>query len=264
MANAPGPDLELALRLADLADTITRERFRAVDLMVETKPDLSPVTEADQAVERRCATNRARAPGTRVLGEEFGRTPGGGAGSSTRSTARRATCGACRYGRRSSRWSTRRRRVGVVSAPALGTPWWAARGEGSFVNGPPYPRVRRSRSCPRRRAEPTPASCPGSSTELGEQFLNLARGCWRTRGFRGFWSHMLVAEGAADVARSKPSEVEPLGPGRPPQVIVEEAPGKRSPDLGGDPDPRGRGAAWFSSNGLLHPDLLEAARELAP
>ena len=44
-------DLRFAHVLADAADDITTRRFRALDLRVEAKPDLTPVTDADHAAE---------------------------------------------------------------------------------------------------------------------------------------------------------------------------------------------------------------------
>ena len=69
------PDLALALELADLADSISLPRFRALDLRVETKPDLTPVTDADRAVERALLGRiEAERPQDGVLGEEHGAT----------------------------------------------------------------------------------------------------------------------------------------------------------------------------------------------
>src|SRR3982751_2723761 len=68
-------DLALAHLLADTADSISMARFRALDLHVEAKPDLTPVSDADTAVEQAIRGTLARArPRDGVLGEEFGRT----------------------------------------------------------------------------------------------------------------------------------------------------------------------------------------------
>ncbi|RFA13970.1 histidinol phosphatase [Subtercola boreus] len=73
-------DLRLALDLADAADAISAERFRALDLVVEQKPDRTPVTDADRAVERAIRDGLAKErPGDAILGEEFGEDPGTGA-----------------------------------------------------------------------------------------------------------------------------------------------------------------------------------------
>lgn len=249
------PDLSFALALADLADAITVERFQAEDLVVETKPDLTPVTEADRTVEqalrKRIGEER---PAHGVVGEEFGAGRPG--------TARwilDPIDGTKNYLRGLPVWATLialerdgRVEVGVVSAPALHRRWWAARGEGSFVNGR---RIRVSQIAQLSDAVLSYASLLSWEQHgLGEQFLNLARGCWRTRGFGDFWSHMLVAEGAVDVAVEPEVEVWDLAA---PQVIVEEA-GGRFTDLGGTPTPAGGSAA--SSNGLLHDQVLATLR----
>jgi histidinol-phosphatase len=249
------PDLAFALELADLADAITLGRFLADDLVVETKPDLTPVTEADRAVElvlrKRVGEER---PGHGVIGEEFGADQPGGA-----RWILDPIDGTKNYLRGVPVWATlialerdRRVEVGVASAPALQRRWWAARGEGAFVNGR---RIHVSRVAELSDASLSHASI-GSWEEhgLGEQFLALARGCWRTRGFGDFWSHMLVAEGAVDLAVEPEVELWDLAA---PQVIVEEA-GGRFTDLGGVPTPAG--GSSVSSNGLLHDKVLDTLR----
>jgi histidinol-phosphatase len=244
-------DRAFALQLADLADAITTERFQADDLVVETKPDLSPVTEADRAVEqvlrKRIGEER---PGHSVVGEEFGADEPGSA-----RWIIDPIDGTKNYLRGLPVWGTLialeregRVEVGVVSAPALHRRWWAARGEGAFVNGR---RMHVSRVAELSDAVLSYASLLSWEQHgLGEQFLTLARGFWRTRGFGDFWGHMLVAEGAADVAIEPEVELWDLAA---PQVIVEEA-GGRFTDLGGTPTPAGRSVV--SSNGLLHDRVL--------
>jgi histidinol-phosphatase len=249
------PDLAFAFELADLADAITLERYLADDLVVETKPDRSPVTEADRAVEqalrKRIGEER---PGHGVVGEEFGADQPG----STRWILDPID-GTKNYLRGVPVWATligleRDGAVvaGVVSAPALHRRWWAARGEGSFVNGR---RIRVSRVTDLSDAVLSYASL-GSWEQhgLGEQFLTLARACWRTRAFGDFWSHMLVAEGAADLAVEPEVNLWDLAA---PQVIVEEA-GGRFTDLGGTPTPAG--GSVVSTNGLLHDRVLATLR----
>ena len=248
-------DLSLALELADLADAITTERFQADDLIVETKPDLSPVTEADRAVEqvlrKRIGEER---PGHSVVGEEFGADDPGGA-----RWILDPIDGTKNYLRGLPVWATLialeregRVEVGVVSAPALARRWWAARGEGAFVNGR---RIRVSKIADLSDAVLSYASLTSWEQHgLGEQFLTLARSCWRTRGFGDFWSHMLVAEGAADLAVEPEVELWDLAA---PQVIVEEA-GGRFTDLGGTPTPAG--GSVVSTNGLLHDRVLTTLR----
>jgi histidinol-phosphatase len=244
-------DLSFALELADLADAVTLERFRAEDLAVETKPDLSPVTEADRAVEqllrKRIGEER---PGHSVVGEEFGAD-----GQGAVRWILDPIDGTKNYLRGVPVWATLialeregRVEVGVVSAPALCRRWWAARGEGAFADGR---RIHVSQVADLGDAVLSYASL-GSWEQhgLGQQFLDLARSCWRTRGFGDFWSHMLVAEGAADLAVEPEVELWDLAA---PQVIVEEA-GGRFTDLGGTPTPAG--GSVVSTNGLLHDRVL--------
>lgn len=243
----------LALSLADDADAITTRCFRAADLVVDTKPDHTPVTQADRDVE---AAIRARLdeerPGDAVLGEEQGETGSGGRRwlvdpvDATKNFVRGVPV-----------WATLLAlerdgavEVGVVSAPALGRRWWAARGEGAFVDGEPI-----EVSAVRDLADAHVGYDDVPEFErhgLGEQFLALARRCWRTRAFGDFWQHVLVAEGALDVAIEAavaPWDIGPL------IVIVEEA-GGRLTDLSGQA--RIDGGSVVTTNGLLHDAVLDA------
>jgi histidinol-phosphatase len=247
-------DLALALRLADLADGITMERFRADDLVIETKPDLTPVTEADRAVEELLRKQiAAERPDHLVVGEELGADGPGGPGSvrwildpidGTKNYVRGIPVFATLIAVERDGAVA----VGVVSAPALGRRWWATRGEGVFANGAP---MRVSRVARLEDAQLCHASV--SSWERAgrrDGFLELERRSWRGRGFGDFWIHLLVAEGAADVA------VEPevsLWDVAPIQVIVEEAGGRFSSVEG---VPRPDGGSAVSSNGLLHDEVL--------
>jgi histidinol-phosphatase len=249
------PDLAFALELADLADAITLERFLAEDLVVETKPDLTPVTEADRAVEqvlrKRIGEER---PGHGVVGEELGADEQGGVRwildpiDGTKNYLRGVPVFATLIALERDGTGV----LGVVSAPALQRRWWAARGEGAFVNGR---RIRVSRVAELSDAVLSHASL-GSWEQhgLGDQFLDLARGCWRTRGFGDFWSYMLVAEGAVDLAVEPEVQLWDLAAV---QVIVEEA-GGRFTDLGGTPTPAGGSAV--ATNALLHDRVLTTLR----
>jgi histidinol-phosphatase len=239
--------------LADLADELTLARFRDVDLVVSTKPDLTPVTEADRSVERALRERIAAArPGHAVLGEEYGSEGAGnwrwildpidGTKNYVRGIPIWATCIALQHRDAVT--------VGVVSAPALGRRWWAARGEGAFAGGHP---IRVSKVASVADAQMSYDSVPGFAPHgLEGRFLDLARRCWRTRGLGDFWSHVLVAEGAVDIA------VEPevsLWDVAAIQVIVEEA-GGRFTDLSGASRPDGGSAV--STNGPLHDEVLAA------
>ena len=244
-----GADLDLALRLADVADEIALSRFRARDLVVETKPDQTPVTEADRAVETELRTilgiERRR---DAILGEEEGQT-----GSSARRWIVDPIDGTRNYLRGVPVWATLialedhgQVTVGVVSAPALHRRWWAERGAGAHANGDV---VRVSRV-----ARPEDAVL---TFALEQSLPRLAGRAWHARGYGDFWSHMLVAEGAVDAA------IDAIGVSvwdlAAVQVIVEEAGGTFT-DFAGEHRIDGNSA--ISSNGLLHADLLEAVREL--
>jgi histidinol-phosphatase len=253
----PGDDLSLALELADLADAITVARFRAEDLEVETKPDMTPVTEADTAVELVIRERLAAArPEDSVVGEEFGDS-----GTGARRWILDPIDGTKNYVRGIPVWGTLLAlqengvpSVGVVSAPALHRRWWAARGAGSFVDDG-------LSSAPRRlhvSAIHDLADAQLTLSELEEwddlgrldDMLRLARSCWRSRGFGDFWGYMLVAEGVVDIA------VEPvvlLWDLAAPQVIVEEA-GGRFTDLAGVVT--ADGGDGLATNGPLHDAAL--------
>ena len=246
-------DLAFAHELADAADAITTARFRAHDLAVDTKPDLTPVTEADRRAEQVLTEliGRARA-GDAVVGEEFGAS-----GSGERRWILDPIDGTKNYVRGVPVWATLigleiagELVAGVVSAPALGRRWWAARGSGAFANGDP---IRVSAVHDLADAHLCYSDTTGwDDFGLGDEFRALMRRCWRTRGFGDFWGHMLVAEGAAD-AMSEPIlslwDVAALIP------IVVEAGGRVS-DL--------TGSGWadhapaVTTNGLLHDEVIAA------
>jgi histidinol-phosphatase len=247
-------DLRLALELADLADAVTLERFRASDLVVDTKPDLTPVSEADRAVEqllrKRIGEER---PDHAVLGEEFG--AGDGAEPGTRwiidpiDGTKNYVRGIPVYATLIALERDGGLAVGVVSAPALGRRWWAARGSGAFADGVPL----RVSKVARIEDAQLGHSSVSSWTQHGlrDRFLELERRCWRGRGFGDFWTHVLVAEGAVDVAAEPEVSLWDVAAV---QVIVEEA-GGRFTNLAGVPRPDGGSAV--STNGLLHDEVLE-------
>jgi histidinol-phosphatase len=237
-------DLDLALRLADAADAISLPRYRT-ELAIETKPDLTPVTEADRAVEaeirRMLASER---PDDAILGEE-----GGPAGSGSRRWIVDPIDGTRNYSRGIPVWATLIAlevsgtvHVGVISAPALHGRWWAERGSGAFASG-----------------EPIHVSAIGRVEEAVLSFSiettvpPLARDAWHARGLGDFWAHMLVAEGAVDGAVDADglSEWDLAAV----QVIVEEAGGRFSDAAG---ESRIDSGSAITSNGLLHDELLAA------
>ena len=241
-----GPDLVLALELADAADAISLPRFRSGGLAVETKPDLTPVTEVDRAVERELRRLVAeRRPGESFLGEEDGAS-GGERGARWIVDPIDATKN---YVRGIPVWATLIAREGaaaVVSAPALGRRWWAAAGEGAWRDD--GERLRVSRVGRIEDAVLTYTSLHG----VDERFLSLAKRSWAPRGFGDFWQYMLLAEGAVDLCVEYVGSLWDLAA---PALIVEEA-GGRFTDL------RGRRRAdsgdALASNGLLHDAALAA------
>ena len=215
------PDLALALSLADDADEIALARFRASDLRVDTKPDLTPVSEADRAVETALRERIARErPGEPVLGEEEG-------GEDASGWILDPIDGTRNYTRGIPVWATLiayADRVAVVSAPALGRRWWAERGQGAYADG--------------QRMHVSAIDRLEDATLLyGLEQPPPARAydAWHLRGFGDFWAHMLVAEGAAEAAVDASGLA--IWDWAPMKIVVEEA--------------GGRYEASISSNGVL-------------
>ncbi len=253
-------DLRFAHVLADAADDITTRRFRALDLRVETKPDLTPVTDADRAVEEqvRHVLRRAR-PRDAVHGEELGKT-----GIGPRCWVVDPIDGTKSYVRGVPVWATLIALMmgdepvaGVASAPALGRRWWAARGGGAWT-GRSLTKASRCQVSGVSRLKD--ASLSYSSISGWEDrgaldgFLGLARSVWRTRAYGDFWSYVLVAEGAVNVAAEPEVSLWDLAAL---QVIVEEA-GGRFTDLTGAARPDGGSAV--ATNGHLHDEVLGLLR----
>jgi histidinol-phosphatase len=236
------PDLAFALELADLADSISLTRFRAYDLVVDTKADLTPVTDADRAVEQalrdRIAAERSQ---DGVVGEEFGQS-----GNSRDRWIIDPIDGTKNYSRGIPIYATLialerdlELTVGVVSAPALARRWWAVRGEGAYRNGT------RLWVSAVERLEEAVVSFTRSSLR-SQEGLELIRRAWHARTFSDFWGHMLVAEGSVDVALDPLVNLWDLAAVK---VIVEEA-GGRVTDYRGVPRPDG--GDGVSTNGVLH------------
>ncbi|MGH3811014.1 MAG: histidinol-phosphatase [Pseudonocardiaceae bacterium] len=255
------PDLALALTLADIADAITLHRAGAADLQVDRKPDRTPVTDADLAVEDAVRTVlAAQRPQDAVLGEEGGGPTGERAGRIWRLDP---IDGTKNFLRGVPVWATLIALVehgtpvvGVISAPALGRRWWAAAGAGAHTRDAHGTRV----------IAVSGVSDLGdayiSTTHLGswvehhnrERYLALVDACWENRAFGDFWQHCLVAEGAIDLAAEpvvNPWDVAAV------QVLVEQA-GGRFTDLDGAP--RYDSGTALSSNGLLHDAALWCLR----
>jgi histidinol-phosphatase len=251
------PDLEFALRLADTADAITSARFGALDLHVSRKPDRTPVTDADIAVEDAIRAQLAATfPDDAIAGEEGGGDIGAG-----RTWVLDPIDGTKNFLRGVPAWATLialvedgTPTVGVITAPALAKRWWAAAGEGAFTNGGRRLNV---------SGVDDLADAYLSTTHLGswveyhsrEAYLRLADACWENRAFGDFWQHCLVAEGVIDIAAEaivNPWDVAPV------QVLIEEA-GGRFTDLTGEATFQGGTA--LSTNGRLHDAALDLLRK---
>jgi histidinol-phosphatase len=249
-------DLRLAHSIADQVDSHTMSRFKALDLHVESKPDNTPVSDADREAERmiRSTLERARTRDS-ILGEEFGAT-----GSSPRRWVVDPIDGTKNFVRGVPVWATLIGLIdgddvvaGLVSAPALGKRWWAAQGSGAWTGKSLSAATRLHVSSVSRLED---ASLAYSSLtgwdERGnlDSMLDLQRRVWRTRGFGDFWSYVLVAEGAVDVAAEPELELYDMTALVP---IVVEAGGTFT-GLDGEPGPFSGNA--IASNTLLHDAAL--------
>ncbi|HEY2222038.1 inositol monophosphatase family protein [Actinomycetospora sp.] len=259
MTDSLAADLDLALRIADAADAVTRGRFRASDLAIDRKPDRTPVTDADIACEdevrRLLAVDR---PDDAVLGEERG----GSADVGARHWIVDPIDGTKNYSRGVPVFATLLALVadgepvvGVVSAPALGRRWWAARGLGAFT------------SDVARGVEAAPIGVSAvsdladayiSTTDLDywreigtrDRWLALTEATWESRAFGDFFHHVLVAEGLLDAAVEPGASAWDLAA---PAVVVREA-GGRLTDFTGTA--RIDGGEALSTNGLVHDAVL--------
>lgn len=241
-------DLALALSLADAADALSLRHFRT-KFAVRTKADYTPVTEVDEAIEWMIRNRlKSERPEDGVVGEEFGAET-----DAPRKWIVDPIDATKNYVRGIPIFATlisRDDEVGVISAPALGRRWWATRGGGAFCNGEP---IHVSAVDALEDAQIGYDDVPGFERQaMGDRFLDLLRRCGRSRGFGDFWTHMLVAEGAIEIA------VEPVVAWwdmAAVRVIVEAA-GGRFTNLAGEA--RADGGSGVSTNGKLHDVVLEA------
>jgi histidinol-phosphatase len=252
-------DVELALQLADTADALTLDRFGALDLRVDTKPDLTPVTDADQSTEAALRERLARQrPDDVVLGEEFGGT----AVFTGRQWVIDPIDGTKNFVRGVPVWATLIALLdngvpvaGVVSAPALQRRWWASTGDGAFASfaGQTRP-IAVSGVSDLGSASLSYSDLTTGWEDMRPRFLTLTDEVWRVRGYGDFWSYCLVAEGAVDVAVEPEVKLWDLAAL---DILVREA-GGRFTSVAGEPGPHG--ASAVATNGLLHDGVLAALR----
>lgn len=249
-------DLALAVHLADEADAVTMGRFGALDLHVTTKPDLTPVSEADTATERLLRDILARErPDDSILGEEFGAS-----GTSLRHWIIDPIDGTKNYVRGVPVWATLIALVvddevvvGVASAPALGRRWWAAAGLGAYARMFDHEPKRLQVSAVTSLRDASLSFSDAIGWERAPHGLDaLIASTWRQRAYGDFWSHVMVAEGVVDVA-AEPElgawDMAALVP------IVQEAGGRITAFDGG---PALAGGCALTSNGRLHEQALAA------
>ncbi len=250
-------DLRLAHVIADQVDGLTMSRFKAQDLVVETKPDTTPVTDADRSAEEvvRAQLGRAR-PRDAVLGEELGHS-----GTGARQWVIDPIDGTKNFVRGVPVWATLIALLdegvpvlGVVSAPALGRRWWAAQGAGSWTGRSlaSASQLHVSRVTDLADASLSYSSLGGwEATGRLPGFLHLARTVWRTRAYGDFWSYCLVAEGAVEIATEPELALHDMAALVP---VVTEAGGIFT-SLEGEPGPFGGNAV--ATNGLLHRQVVD-------
>lgn len=262
-------DLALAHALADLADAISLDRYQAQDLVITNKPDNTPVTDADRAVEtairEALATHR---PTDGLVGEEFGSDKG----TSGRYWVIDPIDGTKNFMRGVPTWATlialvsvdssgvEEVIVGIASAPALSRRWSASKGQGAFVrfnsgnvddltedfeNSTHEKKISVSRVAELSDASISYSDFVGWGERL-EPFQKMLASAWRTRGIGDFWSHMLVAEGAVDVAIEPSLAVWDMAAL---DIIVREAGGTFT-NTAGQNGPFG--GSGVSTNGTLH------------
>ena len=261
MSTTRGNDLALALRLADAADSITLARYQSIDLIVSTKPDNTPVTDADKASEEAIrALLKNHRPEDGIVGEEFGNDAGG----AKRYWVIDPIDGTKNFLRGVPTWATligliEKQSdgsevvvVGVVSAPALFRRWYASEGNGAFVSVNKAAPVKISVS---QVSEIKDASIAYSDfigwNERLAPFQELMSQVWRTRGIGDFWSHMLVAEGAVDVAAEPSLAIWDMAAL---DIIVREAGGRFTNMAGIDGCLGGSG---LSTNAAIHQKIVD-------
>lgn len=254
-------DLLLAQELADAADAISLERFRSLNLKVETKPDMSPVTDADKSIEKALVEILSvQRPNDSVIGEEYGSK-----GQASRKWIIDPIDGTANYVRGVPVWATLialaiddKPVVSVVSAPALGSRWWASPEAGSQMKS--FSGETRALSVSKvSRLED--ASLSYNNLQLWQksgylsELLKLSESVWRTRAYGDFWSYMLLAEGSVDIVAEHDLKIYDIAALVP---IVEQAGGRLS-DLSGELSTQS--SSVLATNSLLHGKAQELLRK---
>jgi histidinol-phosphatase len=253
-------DLNLAIELANIADAISLERFRALDLHVENKPDRTPVTDADRSVEQAIKkVLNEKVPNDALIGEEFGN-----AGNASRTWIIDPIDGTANYLRGVPVWATLialaidgKPMVSVVSAPALGRRWWAAPEIGAFtkdIDGS----VREIKVSAVSELENSSLSYNNlqlwDQAGMLSQLTSLSRKVWRTRAYGDFWSYMLLAEGALDIVSEHDLKIYDIAALVP---IVEQAGGKFSAIEG---PLTSETSSVLATNGSLHESVRNSLK----
>ena len=249
-------DLGLALELAGHADVVTMHRYEASDLSVKSKPDMTPVSDADLACEKKLRAELKKArPQDEVLGEEFG----GDAVTKGRQWVIDPIDGTKNYVRGVPVWATLISLledgvpvVSVVSAPALRRRWYASKGAGAFRVWCGEPKQLKVSAVSKLSDSSLAFSSLEGWAERNQfkNFINLTESTWRLRGYGDFWNYCLVAEGAVDIATEPEVSLWDLAA---PSLLVTEAGGTFT-DLDGNEGPAGGSAV--ATNGLLHDKVL--------
>jgi histidinol-phosphatase len=255
-------DLELALKLADIADGISLERFYSQDLVVETKPDATPVTDADRSVEAALKeVLKAQRPEDSLIGEEYGSTGDNLHGKGSRTWIIDPIDGTANFMRGVPVWATLialavdgKPVVGVVSAPAMGRRWWAAPGVGAHTK---HIDGRTAELQVSKISDLEHASLSYNSLKLWDEIgmldslMQLTRKVWRTRAYGDFWAYMLLAEGTLEITSEHNLAIYDIAALVP---IVEQA-GGRITDLHGELT--ASSSSVLATNSVLHSTVSE-------
>jgi histidinol-phosphatase len=255
-------DLELALKIADIADGISLERFYSQDLVVETKPDATPVTDADRSVEAALKeVLKAERPEDSLIGEEYGSTGDNLHGKGSRTWIIDPIDGTANFMRGVPVWATLialavdgKPVVGVVSAPAMGRRWWAAPGVGAHTK---HIDGRTAELQVSKISDLEHASLSYNSLKLWDEIgmldslMQLTRKVWRTRAYGDFWAYMLLAEGTLEITSEHNLAIYDIAALVP---IVEQA-GGRITDLHGELTTSS--SSVLATNSVLHSTVSE-------